>query len=141
MPAADPSGKSVRRLNQIEITNAAISIGAIPLTTGVRIRRSRGSQAGSASCAIYAATKRLASVANPASATARTAIDRALKPGPAREIGALEKPWGVDQRRPPACGFEVAPSMQFFMAGDICQREHHSLDGNTDRQERRAARI
>ena len=107
-PGADPSGTAVRRSNPIDITITAINIRAIPLTTGVMIRRNSGSQAASANCTIEAATKRLASVASPASDTVRTAIERAMKCGPAPLINRCPAP---SRFALAACRAVITPAM------------------------------
>ena len=92
----------------IDITMTAISISAVPATTGVMMRRSSGSQAASANCTSDATTMRLASVASPASGSARTRIARATKWGPAPLISTCPAPSRPTRA---ACRAVVAPAM------------------------------
>ena len=86
------------------MTVTAISMSAVPETTGVMMRRSSGSHAASANGISDDATMRLASMDSPPSFSARTEI--AMKWGPAPVMSTCPAP-----SRPmrPACRAVIAP--------------------------------
>ena len=68
--AGIPSGTSFSILKTCDITVTGISMMTVPVTVGVRIRRSSESRAESASGTTEETTTRVASIAGPPSASA-----------------------------------------------------------------------